>query len=154
MKNLSILKFYAITIPVSVAIIFVIGFFLDFLATNTPAENPIDNYPKEIQYILGVLFAPIAETFLYQYLPLKTINYFGIFEDKKKRMYLIFAVSSLFFAISHPYSVAYVIYAFLIGLLFIALYYYSYEIRKDGGYAFLLIWIIHTMVNILATIGV
>ena len=150
MKKIGILKFYVVTIPLTLVLIFLLSCVLEFLGSDISEENPVDALPKEISFILVIFVAPILETIIYQYFPYKIINYLEIFKkDKVKKNFTIIA-SSIFFAISHPYSITYVLYSFLVGLIFISLYYFSYVERKDGVYSFWLIVIIHAIINTLA----
>lgn len=150
-KSLSVLQFYLLVIPFSLFIVYIWSYFLEIYGTNISDENPVDRLPKEINFFLTVVFAPIVETLVYQYMPYKLLNYFNFFKiGGYNRITFILFLSSLFFALSHLYSATYFIYSFFVGLLFISIFYYSYAIRRDGAYSFWLLVIIHMIINTLA----
>ncbi|MDD1539444.1 type II CAAX prenyl endopeptidase Rce1 family protein [Riemerella anatipestifer] len=150
-KSLSILQFYLVIIPLSLFIVYIWSYFLEVYGTDISGENPVDTLPREIVFFLTIIFAPIVETLVYQYTPYKLLRYFDFFKLKgNNRIYLLLFSSSIFFALSHPYSVTYIIYSFFVGLLFMYIFYYSYTIRKDGAYAFWLLVLIHMIINTLA----
>ena len=93
-------------------------------------------------YIVPLLFAPIFETILGQSLPyflLKKVRFMN------ERSCLILVASALFFGLLHFYSLFYMIYAFLIGLVLM----YGYMVRiYNNKNAFLLIAICHSILNL------
>jgi hypothetical protein len=92
-------------------------------------------------FIAPVILAPIIETFLGQSLPyylLKKLSYMN------GRNYLVIIASALFFGLLHFYSVFYIIYAFILGL--VLSYGYAVRIRSDKN-AFLLIAVCHALLN-------
>jgi len=92
--------------------------------------------------ITSIIIAPIFETFLGQFLPyylLKKINYMN------ERSYLILLASALFFGLLHFYSILYIVYAFILGLVLS----YGYMVRvKNDRNSFLLIAICHSLLNL------
>jgi len=104
----------------------------------------IPNNEKSIGFIFisTILVAPIFETILGQSLPyylLKKVKFLN------ERNYLILLISSLFFGLLHFYSLFYILYAFLLGLVLM----YAYIIRiKTDKRTFFLIAICHSLLNI------
>ena len=93
-------------------------------------------------FVLPVLLAPIFETFLNQYLPYYLLNKVKYLNE---RSYLVLLISALFFGLTHFYSLFYIIYAFLLGL--ILMYGYMIRITTDRK-TFYLIAICHSLVNL------
>ncbi len=93
-------------------------------------------------FFTTVIITPIMETFLNQYLPyylLKKVKYF------QERSYLILLASALFFGLLHLYSLFYIIFGFLLGLVFM----YGYMVRiKTDNKTFYLIAITHALFNL------
>ena len=89
-----------------------------------------------------VILAPIFETFLNQFLPYYLLNKIKYFNE---RSYLIILVSAIFFGLLHFYSVFFIIYAFLLGL--VLMYGYMIKIRTDKK-TFYLIAICHSLLNL------
>ncbi len=147
-KSLSLPYFYVYSTIAIIILIYVYGYILSMLNVDISNENPIDKYPKELVFFLSVIIGPALETLIYQYLPYKVMEYFNLIKHRRG-IYSLFIISTLFFALSHPYSLAYIIYAFFMGLLFIVLFYISYNIRKDKYASFWLLTLIHMIINTL-----
>jgi uncharacterized protein len=93
-------------------------------------------------FIQTILLAPIIETFLNQYVPYIILNKIRF---TRERRYLIILFSGLLFGLIHCYSLFYIFYAFLLGLIFM----YGYMIRiKTDNKTFFLIAICHSLLNI------
>jgi uncharacterized protein len=97
------------------------------------------NLPIVGRLIYGSIIAPLIETALFQALPI------GLLRGKLELSWPVVLVTSAgLFGASHGYSAAYVIFAFLIGLVLA----YGYAVRKqDGGRPFLLITVVHGLRN-------
>jgi hypothetical protein len=96
--------------------------------------------------IQSVILAPILETFLCQSLPYRMLNKVKYLNE---RSYLILLISALFFGLTHFYSLFYIIYATLAGLVFM----YGYMIRmKTDNKTYYLIAISHALVNLIVFI--
>ena len=89
---------------------------------------------------------PLFETFIYQHLPYRFFRMFTFF---RRRKMLILLISSLFFGLSHYYGPAYIVWSFFMGIFLI----YSYFIRVKKRDAFLAIFIIHLLINLVAVVG-
>jgi len=92
-------------------------------------------------FITTIVVSPFIETFLNQYLPylfLGKIKYF------RERSYFILLCSAILFGLMHFYSLFYIFYAFLIGL--ILMYGYMIRISRDKA-TFYLISLCHSLLN-------
>ena len=110
----------------------------DIIFFDFPGEE------KNIVFIffIPVIIAPIFETFFNQYLPYYLLNKIKYFHE---RNYLILLASALFFGLLHFYSVFYIVYAFLLGL--VLMYGYMLRIKTDNK-TFYLIAISHSLLNL------
>jgi hypothetical protein len=124
---------------VSISCNIVLGFIKqkDLIFLNFPSkENSI-----VFIFITPIILAPIIETFLGQSLPYYLLKKLGYMNG---RNYLVITASALFFGILHFYSLFYIIYAFLLGLVLS----YGYVVRiKSDKNAFLLIAVCHALLN-------
>jgi|GEM_PF-1552546 len=135
-----------ITLACFVAILiiqFLFGIINDtFLHIST--QNPIDKFSFKEKMIIGVIVAPIIETFIFQYLSFKLIKLVT-----KNPIYTI-GLASLFFAVNHYYNWFYILVIFFIGII---LNYNYYAVQKISKYAFLLTFLLHATNNFLALLG-
>jgi uncharacterized protein len=94
--------------------------------------------------ILGSIIAPIFETALFQALPIYLLRgKFGVSWP------VVLIASAGLFGASHWYSAAYIIFAFLIGMILA----YGYAVRRsDGGRPFILITVVHGLRNGVASL--
>lgn len=95
---------------------------------------------------LSLVFAPIVETFLYQTIVIQGLRIFTWF---RSRPIIIAIISAALFGASHSYSIYYMFFAFLIGLL-LAYSYLMYLYRKQSSF-----WVttaIHFIRNIAMTL--
>jgi uncharacterized protein len=98
---------------------------------------------KYFQIIISVLVAPFFETWTAQSLPYKLLNKLTFF---KKRNYLILLISAVFFGLNHYYSLYYMIYGFILGI--VIMYAYMSRIKTDKK-TFYLIVITHGLFNLI-----
>jgi len=94
-----------------------------------------------ILFFTTIVVSPLFETFLNQYLPYYLLNKIKYLRE---RSYLILLSSAIIFGLVHFYSLFYIVYAFLIGL--ILMYGYMVRIRIDNK-TFYLITICHSLLN-------
>ena len=101
------------------------------------SENP--ELDQVFEYFSGIVIIPMFETLLFQKLP-----YWGLTKISylRRNMWLIYIISASLFALSHVYSIAYIIYTFVVGLILI----YSYHIRINK-HPFWTISLIHLLFN-------
>ncbi len=93
--------------------------------------------------IYGSIIAPVVETALFQALPISLLR--GKF---KLSWPVVLIASAALFGASHWYSPAYIILAFLIGLVLA----YGYAVRReDDGRPFVLITVVHGLRNGIAS---
>ena len=88
------------------------------------------DFSKEVNgfiplFIIPVIISPIFETFLAQSLPYKLLKKMKYINE---RDYLILLISAIFFGLIHFYSLFYIFYAFLLGLVLM----YGYMVRIDS----------------------
>jgi len=96
-----------------------------------------------LMFFLAVIFAPPFETWLGQSLPYRLLNKVQYLKD---RSYLVLVIGAVWFGINHFYSLFYMIYGFLIGLVFM----YGYMVRiKTDKKTFYLISICHSLINLM-----
>ena len=91
------------------------------------------------QLVVVVLLAPLFETLIFQTAPILISR-----KHSSLSPGTIILASSLFFAVAHSYSIAYIFYAFLIGLLLA--YSYTMYLEKTVS-AFWVVATIHSLRN-------
>lgn len=95
-----------------------------------------------ILFVTTVILAPIVETFIGQSLPYKLLQRINYFKGKD---FLILITAASFFGLIHFYSIFYIIYAFLVGL--VLMYGYMLRIKVDNK-SFTVIAICHSLLNL------
>ncbi len=139
---------YFKTLLIYLAIIFLV--FAVFLLIDMEFEEvslegfESNEIPRYALILLGVLVAPLIETFFFQFLMYKLADKFFRMMNKK----IIFFVSAGLFALTHYYSWFFMLYAFAGGLLFI-FYYHKLKIQFGTLYAFAGLFIIHSLFNLI-----
>lgn len=144
LKNINRITFIIILTAAVYIVAFCFNFVLRFIKEKDIILFDFPGKDKSIIFILfsSIVLAPILETLLNQSLPYYILNKIKYF---KERSYLILLASALFFGLLHFYSLFYIFYAFLLGLLFM----YGYMIRiKTDKKTFYLIAISHFLVNL------
>jgi len=106
-------------------------------------ENEFKKMSQIKFFFVAVILAPLFETFVFTYLPFKLLS------KKIKLEYVIF-IASFLFGIQHFYSVVYIIFGIIAG--FILNIYYSYLLKYNNKYAFLLVVLLHSVANLISTI--
>lgn len=96
--------------------------------------------------ILGILFAPIIETIIFQAGIYHLLNNIPFFRDYNNRIILI---GGLIFGLSHAYNIIYIISVIPTGMLLM----YVYIIRQKNNDAFLSVFLIHLISNVIALIS-
>lgn len=91
-------------------------------------------------YFTAIVVAPLIETLLCQKLPYWALSKIPFF---KRNIWYIYLIPALIFGSLHYYSIAYMIFTFFFGLLFI----YGYGIRQ-GKSPYWTITIIHALHNL------
>jgi hypothetical protein len=130
------------------SILLIVAFCLNFAVGFIKEKDIIwFDFPRKEQgifslFFLSVILAPILETLLNQVLPYYLMNKIKYL---KERSFLILLISALFFGLTHFYSLLYIIYAFILGFVFM----YGYMIRiKTDDKTYYLITICHSLLNL------
>ena len=110
--------------------------FLELYFHNTANDNNFSSIFEEI--LLAIFFAPIIETLIFQFLIIRVTEKFT------PSITIQVLVSAIIFALSHHYSVSYVMKAFFAGLLYASLFCIAREQRKN---AFVVVLISHMIYN-------
>jgi len=93
-----------------------------------------------IKFFIIVLFAPLIETVIFNFSILFALS--KVFKNK----YLIITLSSFLFGLMHYYSLAYVIFAFLGGLIYNSFFYICWQ-RYNILKAFIFTLLLHSVHN-------
>ncbi|MBM7615047.1 CPBP family intramembrane glutamic endopeptidase [Alkaliphilus hydrothermalis] len=129
-----------ITYIVYIPFIPLIKLFLDKVG---PMGGPsaINSLPPAGIFIVVVIVAPLLETFLFQLMPIKILQWIPALKSRK---YIVILVSAALFASTHSYSMLYIFYTFIIGIL-LAYSFCVYENKKSS--AFMVVVLIHALRN-------
>jgi len=114
--------------------------------TQNPHSEIGNNLEKVSYFFMSIVFAPILETFIFQFSVIKIIRLF--IKKAKWGFFISVPVSALLFSLNHSYSVAYMSATFLTGLIY-AIAFYIAQYRRDFP-AFFIIAIFHSSWNIFA----
>lgn len=124
-----------------ILVISIIADGIDGFLPFTDAPNSIATLSLKDKIIEGVLYAPLFETFLFQYLPIL------IAQSYKANRQIIIILCGLCFALVHKYGIVYFILAFITGSIFGVAYIISQN-RNES--AFMNVSIIHAFYNLIA----
>lgn len=105
-------------------------------------QFPYEEQNLIVLFIVTVLIAPVFETFLNQYLPYYLLSKITYLNERKC---IILISSSIFFGLIHFYSLFYMLYGFVMGLIF--MYAYMERIKTDIK-TFYLITLSHFLFNL------
>lgn len=108
--------------------------------------NIINNESRSlfVAFLGSVIFAPLIETFIFQYLIIETLRYFKINKN------IIIWFSCLVFAISHSYNLVYMLLIIFPGYLYSRYYIFLKDNKKKSP--FLAIYFLHLLSNLLVFI--
>ncbi|KAF5071876.1 CPBP intramembrane metalloprotease [anaerobic digester metagenome] len=147
LSDTSSLKFIVITLALTYIIPFVLIIPFKVIGVEDIILSEAPSVSKRgvvMMFLLGVIFAPIYETILFQVIPYHILKLVPFLNRNK---WLIIAISSLLFGVTHWYSVMYIIFAFSVGFVLI----YAYAARVEGKpNAYVLIIIVHMLRNLVA----
>lgn len=104
------------------------------------AASHIESLIKDI--IASIIFAPLVETLLAQWLLFAVVRYFT------KNLYVLYFISSFVFAIGHNYNLWYMVAAFFIGLIYIGLF--VVLSKKSLKHAYWGVVLVHAVGNTIA----
>lgn len=96
-------------------------------------------------FFLTVIFGPLVETFLFQYLIIEILYRF-----KKIKCEIILFVSALTFSLNHDYNITYIFITFISGLIYAS--YYLYLKMENKKFPFLYILGMHSLYNFIVFI--
>jgi uncharacterized protein len=144
LKNLNRITFVVILTSTLYIVAFSFNFAFGFIKEKDIIwfDFPSKEKNSVLFFFTSIILAPIFETFLNQSLPYKLLNKVRYLNE---RSYLILLASALFFGLLHLYSLFYIIYAFLLGL--VLMFGYMTRINTDKK-TFLLIAICHSLLNL------
>lgn len=110
-----------------------------FVCSGPISQGDFEPPERVFDYINYILMVPLIETALFQALPYYLLNKIDFF---RKRIWLIILIGSLAFALSHFYSIGYVIFAVFPGILYMT----GYHLRQ-GRHPFASIFMVHLLTN-------
>lgn len=144
-RNVSNIKFIAWMILFSYLVVVPLIPLLEiFESSEMGGPENIKNSSAIIEFISAVAIAPLIETLIFQTSIFYLLGKIKFFRDRK---WLIILVSAIAFGMVHTYSVLYVLYGFLIGLILAYAYQVSYD-RPNSP--FKTITCVHALRNLIA----
>ncbi len=141
LRNLSDIRLGAVLLFASFAVNAPLVFLTEALPTSVGEAGPLAAEHMDIlaRLFLGCVIAPPIETALFQFLPV-----FLLRRRLGLRWPLVLIASATLFAAAHTYSLHYIVFGFLVGLVFA--YGFSVKDRPDDS-PFLLVCIVHGLRN-------
>lgn len=102
-------------------------------------------FPFWAELFLSTTFVPLIETFLFQFLP-----FYILTKSKylKKNYIIIIVISALLFSLWHNYSIHYMIYGLIEGLIYMYLYF-----ARVGKSPYLTIVAFHALSNLVSSLS-
>lgn len=104
------------------------------------SENGLKDFTKIEKFSIIVIFAPVIETLIFQYIPNKILEKLKI---KKKALNIV--IPSLLFSLVHYYSPIYIVMTFISGVLLNKFY---IECKTKTNIYILLTILLHSMYNL------
>lgn len=130
-------------------LLYVIGFFLSTTIGNlltkidsSKLKGSLENETVLFQFVVGVLLAPIIETYIFQYLIIYSLK------KHIKQSAIRFFLSVLLFGVAHHYNWSYVLYGLAIGLVFAT----SFVLYNNVKAGFVYTCTLHALFNLTAFI--
>jgi len=109
-----------------------------------PIRGPGDylgGIPLHVVLITVILAAPLIETLIFQFLVIYLLLRFTRFP-----LWIVICISALIFGVLHYYSIFYVFYAFVMGII-LAVAFVICKQKKGYFYAFWVVALIHSLFN-------
>lgn len=107
--------------------------------------------PISFLVVVVIIIAPVFETFIFQVLPIEISNRITKKHTGKPCVLFSIVVSALLFAVEHRFSIAYMCFAFIIGLYLAFFYSYMSKIyRNNWKIGFAATVLLHIIFNCLA----
>jgi Type II CAAX prenyl endopeptidase Rce1-like len=113
---------------------------------NIVLENPFAKQPFILTLFGLIILAPLFETWLCQYLPLRFLKKWIGNETGIKPVYI--SISGLFFASQHFYSIWYVVAMVMPGLMLAYCFYHFYKLYQSLIVSFWFTAILHAIINL------
>ncbi|MCF8018512.1 MAG: CPBP family intramembrane metalloprotease [Vallitaleaceae bacterium] len=129
LRSLSTAKFILIMVFISYLVVIPVVL-MGFLMNIHVGGPEFEDIPLALMILIVVVIAPIWETLVYQLLIIRQLKKLIFF---KRRSSLTILISALVFGAVHIYSIYYMFYAFIIGLLF-AYTFVIYEDKKASAF--------------------
>lgn len=136
-QKLSNLKILYLILIFYVADLSISSIFSFFLFSENSIDYSFEN--KFEEFFVVVVFAPIIETYLFQYLPIKYLD-----KEIKNSLFIII-ICGLIFAIFHQYNHSYTLKAFISGMLYSTLF---LILRIKTKKTILFVFICHCLYNL------
>lgn len=113
--------------------------------------NVVNGSPISFLVVVVIVLAPVLETFFFQVIPIEISNRITKKLTGKPCMMFSIVVSALLFAVEHRFSIAYMCFAFIVGLYLAFFYSYISKIyRNNWKKGFAATVLLHTIFNCLA----
>lgn len=136
---------------VPIAYLTLIGLFIPAFYLGEYLDLPETDYsklglPENIwfRYLIVALLGPIVETFVFQAMPYYFLN---LFEFMRRRVWITILLPAIVFGCIHDFSLQYILLATLMGIVF----QYTYHARSKKGDPFLTTFLLHALLNGVAT---
>ena len=145
-KNYALQRIGILTL-VSLAIAIINGYFFNYINNKyfhfSSSGNNLNDFSFTSQFIIIILFAPLIETALLQFIPNEILKYLKIYQP-----FLLVLIPSLLFSMLHYYNWIYVVMTFGGGLILNYYYIKAQNITKNIFYSFLLTALLHSLYNL------
>lgn len=126
-------------------LVVLVGYVVFSVAPAGSDTNSVANELSDIvatKFVVVVLLAPLLETFVFQSVPFFVFRWFT---KGQLNFWLCLFVSASAFGLSHSYNVYYFLAGFLVGAVFIHLYYLA-NLRRQSAFA--LVFAVHALNNL------
>jgi hypothetical protein len=142
-RNLKMIFFMA-AFKALTSIIFVISanYFLD---SEQITNRAIQGFDTANKFVLVVIFGPLVETFIFQFLVIELILIFFKRAKLSHGEIISIIIASFMFSMTHGYSTFYIFYAFISG--FIYAYFYIFARKRKGMNGYLTVAFVHSFSN-------
>ncbi|PKM68124.1 MAG: hypothetical protein CVU95_05640 [Firmicutes bacterium HGW-Firmicutes-2] len=143
LRSLPTAKFILIMTLISFLVVIPLALMAFFM--NIDMNGPdFDEIPIVLSFLSLGIIVPIFETLIFQFLIIRFLKKFSFF---KNRIYITILISAVLFGLAHTYSIYYMFFAFVDGLL-LAYAFVIYEDKKVS--AFWVTMAIHGLRNVLS----
>lgn len=138
--------FFGVIISLAISVLSHMLFWLSGVEDIYLSDSPsIIGRNLYLGFVTLVIFAPLIETVLFQWLPYIAMSAFTFFSRHK---WMIIVFPALLFGLTHYYSLAYILSTSALGAFFM----YAYMLRSEKGDSFLAVLAIHVTINLMVFI--